>query len=705
VSLLVLILAMAAASAVEYRFRARRRDEVLANATTYQHFLRWWLVRRVPSLVVCVPIALLSSQAWLAGGLFLVFTGRRLVTKGTHFVAYGSAKSLRQQAVAANDEWIASLGATHAERAKKIDALFDERTVTLEAVHFDEGKRYIGQAEVETFYFCKVRRSLAGMDTRERTYLRAVELLNSAAEGKDGDYRLWKTALLWGDGKGTAYDEQSWSKNGVKEKSGDRAADPSQRLPSVDDVANRVQLWITQLKSSPNGNADLREIAEEFGDVLTPTGSGSWLKPSQLVTSPYATRSEHALSIGSFPDGSPLSYSGDGSMVTIAPPGSGKTQCNVFPNLLTWRGPAVVLDISGDLFEHTSAWRAENVGPVYKFSPLEPESSHRYNPLTFVRSESDDIWEDSRLLAEMMIVPALSSDPFWENEARTVLTAAIAHVCYANPPDARPVHAVLDILFGGDAWERMLLGLRMAVDVRVMTQHATALAAMNEKTLSSVLQTARSSLGAWTGERVARATVESDWSPLDLRSDKNPTLYVYMRPNEVDAYLSLLRVIIGQHIRMLTGGPVPPRDAPPILFMLDELPRLRNMPPIDEALNIGRKYGLRLWMFAQSVGQFRTAYENADGMLSSCAVRIFMNPSGADGLAEQLSEELGYVESIHDNSRRRLIEAAELAGPTYGDKQVVIGSGAKPVIVSKDFAYRSPELSGRMGAMLPLARA
>jgi hypothetical protein len=38
-----------------------------------------------------------------------------------------------------------------------------------------------------------------------------------------------------------------------------------------------------------------------------------------------------------------------------------------------------------------------------------------------------------------------------------------------------------------------------------MTQHATALSTMIEKTLSSVLQTARSSLGAWTGERVTVA--------------------------------------------------------------------------------------------------------------------------------------------------------------------------------------------------------
>jgi type IV secretion system protein VirD4 len=122
------------------------------------------------------------------------------------------------------------------------------------------------------------------------------------------------------------------------------------------------------------------------------------------------------------------------------------------------------------------------------------------------------------------------------------------------------------------------------------------------------------------------------------------------------------------------------------------------MAPIDEALNIGRKYGLRLWMFAQSVGQMKTAYENADGMLGSCAVRIFMNPGGADGLAERLSEELGYVDSINDNSRKRLVEAAELSGPAFKDQQIVFGVGSKPTKVAKDFAWQDPEMQKRMSA-------
>jgi type IV secretion system protein VirD4 len=590
-------------------------------------------------------------------------------------------------------KWLAWLGPNHGHRVSRINALFEERSATVWATRLHPFQSRTTTYGDYAYVYYSVTRSLASMDFRERTYLRLAELLNSAYDGNVEQYRSWRVALIWGDGKGTT--QGNWQVIGIRE--GEEFDDLIRRLiPSVDQTTNAMQQHVRQFLDRPDLPSDFRAMLEEFADELTPSGGGAWLKPSQLASSPFARRSDYALRIGSFSDGTPLTYSGDGSIVTTAPPGSGKTQCNVFPNLLTWPGPAVVLDISGDIYEHTAAWREKSVGRVYKFSPLEPENSHKYNPLTFVRSDPDFIWEDSRLLAEMMIVPALSSDPFWENEARTVLTAAIAHACYSNPPEQRPMSAVLDVLFGGEPWNDMILGLKMAIDVRVMTQHATSLSSMNEKTLSSVLQTARSSLSAWAGERVARATSKSDWSPYDLRDGSNPTIYIYIRPNEVEAYLSLLRVFIGQHIRMLTGGAVPPVGSPPILFMLDELPRLRNMPPVDEALNIGRKYGLRLWMFTQSVGQLKTAYDNADGMLGSCAVRIFMNPSGADGLAEKLSEELGYVESLNDNSRRRLVEAAELAGPAYRDRQIVIASGAKPVIVSKDFAYQSTELAERM---------
>jgi type IV secretion system protein VirD4 len=636
---------------------------------------------------------------------------------------------LRQETEAAR-RWVDQLGPTHDERMVAIDRMFEAGTATVESTSFfswNRGQSHGMQALIlerqglagllrgpvrQVVVIVTVSRSLAGMDNRERAYLRVAEELNSAANGSDRDFRTWRTSLIWADGKGLATNYQ-WkgllTKDDELERAShagnssvDQALKDHQR--NVAGVLADMQQFAASAGSRPDLDPAYRPILSELVAKIAPGGgSGAWLKGPEVSGSPFAKRSDYALHIGTLSDGTPLDYSGDGSIVTIAPPGSGKTECNGFPNLLTWDGPAIVLDVSGSIYEKTAAWRAANVGPVYKFSPLEPEDSHRYNPLTFVRQEPDYVWQDSRLLADMMIVPSLSGDPFWENEARTVLTAAIAHVCFSNPPDQRPMHAMLDILFGGAAWDEMLVGLAGAVDVRVMQQHATALVNMNEKTLDSVRQVARSSLGAWTGERVARATASSDWSPKDLRGSSKSTVYIYIRPNEVESYLSLLRVMIGQHIRILTGGDVPAHGTPPILLMLDELPRLRNMPPVDEALNIGRKYGLRLWMFAQSVGQFKDSYTNAEGMLGACAVRIYMNPSGADGLADRLSEELGYTDSINDNTRRKLVEPADLAGPKYSNLQLVLSNGGKPATVSKNWAYQDPEFKQR-SAMAPPTR-
>lgn len=634
-----------------------------------------------------------------------------------------SERQLEQAFVSENAALLAALGPDEQRRVHAVNAVFEAKSATVTGVWFcplvvpaKKGRR----PPTPGYLFFRVSRTLAGMPNREREYLRIAELLNVANNGEYHDVIRWKAALLWGDGHGTL-EPGSQLRSAIQGSAGLKELDFALYRPppdpeevsrkyltewmhtnySVDHTIAEIQQALNRISTRTNLRPAYRALIDELVGRVSPAGGGDWLLPSEVSRTVFASSSPFPLHIGSFQSGGALQYSGEGSMVTIAPPGSGKTQCNVFPNLLTWQGPAIVLDISGDIYEHTAGWRSANVGPVYKFSPLEPESSHKYNPLTFVRNDPDYLWEDARLLAEMMIVPQFSNDPFWENEARTVLTSAIAYTCYVNPPDQRPMHAVLDILFGGKPWEEMIMGMRMAVNVRVMTQHASALSSMNEKTLSSVLQTARSSLGAWSGERIARATQRSDWNPMDLRSAANPTIYIYIRPNEVEAYLSLLRVFIGQHIRVLTAGAVPDRGSPPILVMLDELPRLRYMAPVDEALSIGRKYGLRLWMFAQSVGQLQNAYENADGMLGSCAVRVFMNPSGADGLAEKLSEELGYVDSVHDNTRKRLVEAADLAGPKFKDSQIVMGLGTKPAVVGKDFAWRHPELNRRMSLPAP----
>ena len=190
-----------------------------------------------------------------------------------------------------------------------------------------------------------------------------------------------------------------------------------------------------------------------------------------------------------------------------------------------------------------------------------------------------------------------------------------------------------------------------------------------------------------------------------MRNGKNLTIYLCLKPNEINSYTSLLRVFIAQYIRGLTAE-LPPRGAAPILFILDEFPQLRHMPPITDALEVGRQYGIRLWMFAQYLDQIRKAYgELADGMIGACAVRTFMNPSLQDGSAKALSEQIGLKEGEQHGGKgygvteanKFIVDPSQLAGPGFKDLQIVLGVGSKPAKIRKIFAYQNAELTARMG--------
>lgn len=649
---------------------------------------------------------LVSGVLWITAGsanAVLVLLLLRTVSFALGLLNTGDKARREWIALAERDraEWLASLGATQEERTAAIHQIFDKKDRTLHVVQWHEFTERVDGAQnsIKSWLGFRISRNLAAIETREREFLRTVELLDVSTTGNAEWCSRMRFGLLWGNGKATidSYQYFVQQSNGVKDGQTLVAWYASRIGGTVDSTINEILQNVEKLGGETTKAKPLAPVLQDINARLK--GGSAWLSRHELLDTIFAARNEHALHIGALDDAdTPLTYSGEGSIVSIAPPRSGKTQCHVFPNLLSWRGPAVVLDVKGEIFAATSKWRQANVGPVYKFSPLDPSKSHRYNPLTFVRQETDYIWEDSRLLADMMIVPSGAADPFWESKARDVLTAAIAYVCYNAGPEHRPMSKVIDILHGGRPWDELVLGLQTTVDVRAMMQQGTALASMPEKTRESVLQSAQASLSAWSGERVSRATQASDWSPLDLRSGRNPTIYICLKPSEVESYTSVLRVFIGQHIRMLCDE-LPPRGSAPILFLLDEVPRLRHMPPVEEAIEIGSQYGLRLWIFAQSLGQLEKAYPNAAGMVGSCAVRIFMNPTGADGLTEKLSEELGYRDSALDGTRQRLVEAADLAGPNYRDFQIVIGSGSKPAKVRKAFAWQDRQLAERMGSL------
>lgn len=441
----------------------------------------------------------------------------------------------------------------------------------------------------------------------------------------------------------------------------------------------------------------ISEKIREHQQADSPPVLRAWLarhvtppKPANLDSALFSEEPRpYALPLGQNPaNGKTVHYVGEASLLTIAPSGKGKTQCHVLPTLASYRGPAIVLDIKGECYEQTAAWRAAHVGPVIRFNPVEPEHSASYNPLAFVADHPDELWESARFLAELLVVTRSPHDPTWESQGKDLLTLIIAYVVALNEPQARMMNLVLDLAATVGLDEMLAtVGDGESAFPSAMKRVAARFGQMAKaapKQFEGVLSGASQHLQVWEGPKLERVTSRSDWQPEDFAAAPYTTLYLCIPPSAIETYAPVLRVIIGQHVRRLMRRDAKP--AAPILFMLDELPRLGRMEPVREALEVGRSYNIKLWMFAQYAEQLSHAYPGVgDGMMENCDVRMYMNPPSA--IADRIARAFGKADNVLDNSKRPVIETADIMGPAHRDSIFTLGANETPLVLRKKFFH------------------
>jgi type IV secretion system protein VirD4 len=111
------------------------------------------------------------------------------------------------------------------------------------------------------------------------------------------------------------------------------------------------------------------------------------------------------------------------------------------------------------------------------------------------------------------------------------------------------------------------------------------------------------------------------------------------------------------------------------------------MASILRLIDVGRGARLRLWLFAQYLGQIRDIYgARADGLINSCRVRSFMQPDNQ--AAELLAPQLGTVLHLFSGEKKPLAEPYELMGRAYADKIIVTARGHEPVVLNKRYAWQ-----------------
>ena len=411
-------------------------------------------------------------------------------------------------------------------------------------------------------------------------------------------------------------------------------------------------------------------------------------------------------------------FGGSEHVIVEAPTRSGKGVGIVIPNLLTWQGSVVVLDVKRENFEATAGFRAKYGQDVHLFNPTSTEArTARYNPLSFIdRANPDQVIIELQKIATMLFVAPEKGEAFWTDSARTgfIGVGAFLAQCTDTPFTIGEIYRNMT---QGDvrAFFKMQLEdpqFDLSVACRSALSDFTSGA---DNTFAGIVQTITSKLSLWLNPLVDAATETSDFDLRALRQ-RPMSIYLGVSPDELDRvaplYNLLFQQLIDLNVRSLPDATTPV----PVLVILDEFARLGRASVISSAFSYVAGYGIRLLPVIQSRSQLRAVYGEhiADEIVANCGVEVAFTPKELR-VANELSERIGYVgqesitksltingilanrsQSISEQRRALMLPQELMQFPN--DNLLLLRGGIPPIMGAKIRYYKSRFFKARLFA-------
>ena len=376
-----------------------------------------------------------------------------------------------------------------------------------------------------------------------------------------------------------------------------------------------------------------------MNDALTKFGETHWQHMSEMKRNGFFGKPGHGFVLGKM--GTPSSRKPFvmskvfPHALIVAPTGRGKTTGFVIPNLLTYQGSAVVLDVKGENFEATARHRAAQGDKVFRFAPTDWKDgrSHRYNPLLRISAlENVDRQQmELQLLASLFLQADNDRVQGLLDGGIDLFVAAGLLAFERKRPTLGEIYRIT--ASGGDKQKEY----RRRAD-EVVNPAAKLIfmrmASTNNDTLTSYLSLLMTSgLKQWSNPAIDRATATSDFDFRDIR--KTPfSVYLVVEPL-IRLFFSDLLASIQDH--------EPGKDEPwPVMIMLDEFNRLGKMPIVLDSIETLRSYRANLAIVTQTIPALDEIYgENARRALQGNAgIKLYLTPSDEKTI-EELSKAVG----------------------------------------------------------------
>ena len=304
----------------------------------------------------------------------------------------------------------------------------------------------------------------------------------------------------------------------------------------------------------------------------------------------------------------------------IGSSGSGKTRFWLTPQLLQAHSSYVVVDPKGGTLDQCGRFLQREKYKVRVFNSIDFSKSMHYNPLAYIKTESDVLKFVTALIANTK-GDGKEGDEFWTKAETLLYCALVAYIVFEGPEEERNMNTLVEMINSMEvreddetfknAVDYMFDGLERRSPQHFAVRQYKKYKLASGKTAKSILISCGARLAPFDIPQL-REIMSYDELELDRLGDEKSALFFLISDTDT-TYNFLVALAFSQMFNLLCeradntyGGRLPHH----VRVLWDEAANTGQVPGLEKIVAVIRSREISLTLFYQAMSQCKALYKD-----------------------------------------------------------------------------------------------